>query len=282
MTRTIIASAALFAAHALAAGNAIVVNSCSYDVHLANTPASGGGYSAIDQVLSSGGSYEQQWTELSNTMGWSIKLSKSDSMDNILQYEYTFHNDGTIWYDLSAVNGNPWDSDYEITATSGCTPRQAAYRYSTDDAFGMQDCPDSATITVTLCTGKSAGGSGSSAPAPSSPAETSYPTSAAPVPSSPVSPSPTPSPTSTKTEGGHGHGGHHTWSYGNKEAAAPVESKKSPTPTTLATVADSDSWDGPAVTVTNVAMQTVTQYVTATAEPQKRHEHHPRHPHHRV
>ncbi|KAH0021838.1 hypothetical protein KCU78_g5982, partial [Aureobasidium melanogenum] len=82
------------------------------------------------------------------------KLSNSSSLSNILQYEYTFQNDGTIWYDLSEVNGNPWDGDWEITSnTASCTPKQQAYRYATDDAYGMQACPFDATITVTLCSG---------------------------------------------------------------------------------------------------------------------------------
>lgn len=278
MLRTTLASAALVA-FAQAAGDAIVVNKCGYNVHMSNTPAMGGGYSNIDQTLSPGGSYTQTWTELSNGMGWSIKLSKIAGafQDNILQYEYTFHNDGTIWYDLSEVNGNPWDGNWEITASKGCSPRQAAYRYATDDAYGMQSCGDDSTITVTLCSGDSGSGSGSGSAAPSSSATSWGSTTAAPAPSS------APETTTEKH-----HNGHHTWGLAeNKvEAAAgdalldeqtpPVES-----PTTLETV--SQTYDGPAVTVTNVHMETMTKYVTATAAPaaKKRHEHHARHPHHR-
>ncbi|KAL1305147.1 hypothetical protein AAFC00_002071 [Neodothiora populina] len=156
MKNSIIACAALVGAAAANIGSAIVVNKCNYDVFLYNTPSSGGGYSEIDKTLSKDGTYTQQWTELTNGNGWSIKLSNSTAFANILQYEYTFQNDGTIWYDLSEVDGNPWDGDWEITAdSSACAPRQAAYRYATDDAYGMQACPDSSTITVTLCSGES-------------------------------------------------------------------------------------------------------------------------------
>ncbi|KAK5175193.1 uncharacterized protein LTR77_000330 [Saxophila tyrrhenica] len=276
MMRTALTSAALFAA-AQAIGDAIVVNKCSYDVYMSNTPAMGGGYSNIDKTLSSGATYSQTYTELSNGNGWSIKLSKEENafQTNILQYEYTFHNDGTIWYDLSAVDGNPWDANWEITASKGCSPRQAAYRYATDDAYGMQSCGDDATITVTLCSGEAGAGSGSGGSPSSAPA----PTSEAPAPSSPVE-------TSTKKQNGGNNWGHHTWGLEeNKVAAAagdalldePKSKAPAQSPTTLATV--HKSFDGPAVTVTNVHMETLTKFVTATDAPSKRHEHHRRHEH---
>jgi len=157
MKSTFFAIAALVAGATAQIGSAIVINKCTYDVYLANTPAADGGYSEIDETLSSNGQYSQQYTELSNGDGWSLKLSNSStSWTDILQYEYTFHDDGTIWYDLSEVNGNPWDGNWEITSsTSTCAPKQQAYRYATDDAYGMQACPDDASITVTLCSGES-------------------------------------------------------------------------------------------------------------------------------
>lgn len=264
MLRTILASAA-FVALAQAAGNAIVINSCSYNVYMANTPAMGGGYSTIDQTLSPGDTYSQPWTELSNGMGWSIKLAKTAGAysSNLMQYEYTYHGDGTIWYDLSEVNGNPWDGNWEITASSGCTPRQAAYRYATDDAYGMQSCGSDATITVTLCSGDSAGGS------------------APPSGSTTVAPAPSSAPETTTKKG------HHTWALGDDKVHAAGdalldETTASPEPATTPE-AVSPAYDGPAVTVTNVHVATLTKYVTATAAPaqKKRHEHHARHPHFR-
>ncbi|GAB7362509.1 hypothetical protein MBLNU230_g2829t1 [Neophaeotheca triangularis] len=162
MLNTILASAALFAASAAAQGSAVVINKCNYDVFLANTPAStasnNGGFDIIHDTLSPNDVYTQQWTELDFDGGWSIKLSKNENSfhDNILQYEYTFFNNDIIWYDLSAVNGNPWNGNWEISAddSEGCSPRQAAYRYATDDAYGMQSCPAESTITVVLCSGE--------------------------------------------------------------------------------------------------------------------------------
>jgi len=160
MVNAIIASVALMASTALAqsVGSAVVINKCSGDVDLCAVPASGGGYDSITKTLAFNDQFIQTWTELTNGDGWSLKLNPSNgTASNIMQYEYTFHNDGIIWYDLSDVNGNPWNGDWEITSDSGdCTPRQAAYAYATDDAYGMQACAQNATITVTLCSGDEA------------------------------------------------------------------------------------------------------------------------------
>lgn len=285
MRTSVIASSALMAATASAQGSAKVVNGCSYDVYMCNTPAEGGGYEAIDKVLSPGDSYSQGWLELTNGNGWSIKLAKTPSYQtNLMQYEYTYHNDGIIWYDLSEVDGNPWDGDWMITASSGCNPKQQAYRFSTDDAYGMQSCPADSQITVTLCSGEdssdsevssavgsagtsvSAAGYTASTPSSTTPAAAQTTTAPAQPP-----PSPTPSTKTTATTGGWD--GHH-WSFNNKGLAANAQA--SPSPTTLVTsavsVANVDGYD---VTVTDVATEIVTAYVTAA----KRHEHHQRHPH---
>ena len=247
MINAILTSAALLGTTALAGGlgKAIVVNNCNYDVSLSNVPAAGGGYSNIDQKLGPGETYSQGWTMLSNTMGWSLKLYKGSDMSNLLQYEYTCHDDGTIWYDLSEVNGNPWDSEgWMITASPGCNPRQAAYRHPTDDAYGMQDCPDSSDITVTICADSSDGSS-------SSPSESE------------------PAPTST------GHWGDLDTS--NKV----VDTVDSPVGGEKDAPSVPDSYRDPnAVYVTNI--QTVHVYHTVTADaPQKRHTHHARHAHNR-
>lgn len=270
MINAFIASAALLGTGALAGGmgSAVVVNKCSYDVSLSNVPASGGGYSTVDQKLSAGDTYSQTWTALSNTMGWSIKLFKGQDMSNILQYEYTCHEDGIIWYDLSEVNGNPWDKNWEITATGNCSPRQAAYRYATDDAYGMQDCPEDSTITVTLCSGES-GGAAPSGGAPSSPAE-SAPASEAPSSEAPSTYAPQPST----------HWGGHSWGNKIAEPASTVEDKKAAPvdPSTLDTSSvpvSEPPKDPNAVYVTNVHTEYITHTVTAEA-PKRHHTHHAR------
>ncbi|GAB7349159.1 hypothetical protein MBLNU459_g8098t1 [Dothideomycetes sp. NU459] len=268
MKSTIFATAALVAgAAADTIGSAIVINKCTYDVYLANTPAADGGYSEVDKTLSPNDQYSQQYTELTNGDGWSLKLSNSSTnWNDILQYEYTFHNDGTIWYDLSEVNGNPWDGNWEITSsTSSCAPKQQAYRYATDDAYGMQSCPDSATITVTLCSGESQDDAGASS-ASSSVAVAS--SSAAAAGTNPVASTTEVAPSSAFT------------------TATPTSSKVVSTTlaTSVVTSAPASSGSGDVVvTVTRVA--TTTYWTHQWGPPSKRdvHQHHhaARHPHQR-
>lgn len=198
MVNSIIASMALFGASVSAVGSAIVVNKCSYDVYTCVTPAQGGGQQQQDVTLAPGGTWNQEWTSLTNGAGWSIKFSHDEGSfgENILQYEYTYQNAATIWYDLSCVNGNPWDGNWMITSsTADCNPKQQAYRYATDDAYGMQSCNADASITVTLCSGEDnpnnssesgdseAAAAVSSAPAYSAPA--AFPTTLSTVVSAP-------------------------------------------------------------------------------------------------
>ncbi|KAK3110908.1 hypothetical protein LTR53_014337, partial [Teratosphaeriaceae sp. CCFEE 6253] len=234
-------------------------------------------------------SYSQQWTELTNGNGWSIKLSPDATLDNILQYEYTFHNDGTIWYDLSDVDGNPWDGNWEITATSAgdtCAPKQQAYRYATDDAYGMQACPQDAEITVTLCSGESQNDGGaasasssvaavtSAASATSAPAESTSTTAAAE--SSAVESSTTPVAETTTTSAASVASttpasssatsyNWHTWHQKNVAATTLATSTVAVASTTTAPAGNA---------VVEIETQVVTEIVTATAYA-KRHAHHP-------
>ncbi|KAF2214607.1 hypothetical protein CERZMDRAFT_110227 [Cercospora zeae-maydis SCOH1-5] len=284
MKNTAMASLALFAStvagdygySATGVGSAVVVNNCNYPVKLCNVPSAGGGYEEEDTSLAPGGSWSQVYTQLSNGNGWSIKLSKTDSLDQILQFEYTSHGDGIIWYDLSCVNGNPWDHDWEITANgTQCAPKQQAYRYSTDDAYGMQSCAQDSVITVTLCTGTSADKgdtANGSAPAPSSSAAASSSAPSAPpaskAPPPPASPPSYQQPSSSSpTTAAAPTPPAYTWN--NKDASK----SKAPqtTPTTLATsVTTTQSNNAAGVTITEFE----TLYTTAEVTVYNRHRRH--------
>jgi hypothetical protein len=297
LSNTILATAILAGASVASAGSAVVINACQYPVKLCNVPSSNGGYDQIDKSLDSNETYTQAWTELTNGNGWSIKLSPDETLDHILQYEYTFHNDGIIWYDLSEVDGNPWNGNWEITSDkTSCAPKQQAYRYATDDAYGMQSCSDDVTITVTLCSGEDqndgAAASVSSSvvaasstqvyEAPSSTAAAS--TTSAPAYSTPEASS-TPEPVSTQepsttatsavsTTSSKSH--RHWWTQG----------KAAQQSTTLATLAATSTQDNGAV-VTNVQTVYETAYATVTAvakreQPHEPHGHHHGHPHFRA
>jgi len=307
MKSTIIAVAAFVAAAVAqdfgpaddaAPGYAHIINKCSYPVYLYDTPAADGGQNESDYTLAAnGGTHKQQWTELTNGQGWSKKLTKVEGdLSQIMQYEYTYHADGYIWFDLSDVNGNPWDGDWEITAEGAgcgadevCTPRQAAYQYATDDAYGMQSCNQTASVTVTLCSGDSDSGSSPSAyssssavasstsvySAPSSSYEAPTSTSSYVAPSSTAAPvttsessSSTVAPASTSATHSWGHGGYsHTWAH--EAVASPA--------TTLATIVAAPSDDS------NVLVIVTTEIAYTTVDmpaPTKRSEHHHQHHQH--
>lgn len=261
MKNSIIASAALVAAVAAQSiGSAVVVNKCDYDVYLFNVPSDDGVHTEVDKTLSTDDTYEQQWTELSNGDGWSMKLSNSTSLNYILQYEYTFQDDGTIWYDLSEVNGNPWDGNWEITSNSPtCVPKQQAYRYATDDAYGEQACPQNATITVTLCSGNSDDDSAASSASSSVAAES---TSAASTTDS----APTTIPASTSSE--------------PTSSSEPASSSASPTTLETSTVTSAPATStNHIVTITHVATTTAWTHQWGGRDAHAHQHHAARHPH---
>ncbi|EMC95024.1 hypothetical protein BAUCODRAFT_72765 [Baudoinia panamericana UAMH 10762] len=281
-----IATAALLAttARALSVGSAVVVNGCEYNVYLADVPSQPSNGTEIDKTLAPGATFTQQWTELSNLAGWSIKLSKDTTFKNIMQYEYTFQNDGIIWYDLSDVDGNPWDSNWEITAecaSSVCAPKQQAYRYSTDDAYGMQACAQDAVITVLLCSGESQNDGDTSA-ASSSVAALS--TSIASATTTTAAATTSTSSTSTKSTTTRNH--YHGYNAVNADDSSSATTFATSTTAVSSSTITTTTTGG--VTVTEVETAVVTDIVYATAyvnsrvkrnEAALRHQHHARHGH---
>lgn len=290
-----VASVALLAtsASAMSVGSAVVVNKCNYEVYLCNVPAADGGYSEIDKTLQPNDTYSQHWTQLSNGNGWSLKLSKDNSLGNIMQYEYTFHNDGTIWYDLSDVNGNPWDGNWEVTAANAantCEPKQQAYRYATDDAYGMQACTQDSEITVTLCSGESQDDAGAASASSSVAAATSSAAISASSSSTSISSAPTQHTfvavtTADSTTTSATSSSSSTRSSTRSSTSVYVPST-TVSPTTFATSTAQTTVAPNGVTVTQVATAVVTDVVTVTRhthwnrnDAAKRHEHHRRQGH---
>lgn len=144
-----------------------------------------------------------------------------------------------------------------ITSDSDtCNPKQQAYRYATDDAYGMQSCNCDSSITVTLCSGSSqdSGNSTASYPSASSSASVVAQTSSsasAVAPAYQVTEATTPVAAPT---------------YQAPEETTPVAS-----PTTFATsvTAAPYGYDIDEVTVTTY----VTDIATATEYVKKRHQH---------
>lgn len=142
----------MLAAWAQEMGRAVVWNNCGYEVYVWNVPAADGGYYGETCTLPPQERYIHAYTVLTNGNGWSIKLGKTSASlydRDVLQLEYTIHDSGDLWYDLSEIDGKPFGNEWYLSADY-CLPRQVAYQYPEDNA-AMQSCPRQATVTLTLC-----------------------------------------------------------------------------------------------------------------------------------
>lgn len=154
------AAAALLAAPLVkATGDAIVDNQCTFPVYLWSVSSTSGPMVTVP----SGGNYSEQYRTNSNGGGISIKIaSESDQNAGITQFEYTLA--GTIWYDISNINGYPFEnwgvtlipSDSTCTTklcAAGITECSDAYNQP-DDNLATADCSSSADLVLVLCSGQ--------------------------------------------------------------------------------------------------------------------------------
>jgi hypothetical protein len=170
------------AARTAEAASANIYNHCSFDTYLWAVDASRNPSSPT--VIPAGGSYSEPYHSPA-TGGVSLKLSTTQSMITVTQFEYTLAG-GFIWYDGSNVNcagdACPFVNQGIYLATSNpscptrtCAPGEAPctgfYTLYNDDINSLS-CDPSADISMYLCSNSA------SAPA------------AAPAPPAPAAPSP--------------------------------------------------------------------------------------------
>ena len=114
--------------------------------------------------------------------------------DAITQFEYTYVPGGDLWYDISNVNGYPFEhgglelipsteSCPSVTCTGGSPLCAAAYNTPTDN-WATAACGDGTDLTLTLCAGQASSAKQRDAapePAPESAPEAAAEAAAAPV-----------------------------------------------------------------------------------------------------
>ena len=159
-TLTTAAALLALAPSAFAIGNANVVNNCGIPVYFASVAQSV--HSDMSELPSSG--YSEAYS-LPN-VGVSIKLSPNES-GSVTQFEFTWA-DGSINYDISNINGNPfmeggmalspsmagadgYPTCQIVSCPAGVETCSAAYNMP-DDTRTMV-CPDDSDLTMTLCPG---------------------------------------------------------------------------------------------------------------------------------
>ena len=100
-------------------GSAIIINECDYNIWYVNVPEQGRGADVFG-LIKPGDNYSVEYD--APQVGHSIKLTRvEDDFTDILQFEYAQTLDNYIDYDVSKVNGNPFEFEgFRLNAGMGC------------------------------------------------------------------------------------------------------------------------------------------------------------------
>ncbi|KAF1982613.1 hypothetical protein K402DRAFT_302039, partial [Aulographum hederae CBS 113979] len=144
---------------ASAGGFAAIKNKCDFDVHVWSVSADGA--SSATTISKNGGSYKESYKKPS-VGGMSLKLSPSNPMGAVTQFEYTLADQ--IFYDISDIdcvqNGNCPFYEYGLYLDSapGCPNVTCAAgidkcpeAYNLPDDIRTSACQASADLTLYLC-----------------------------------------------------------------------------------------------------------------------------------
>lgn len=140
---------AIFASTGLAQGTVRVINACSFDIYY--TLADSTGSNNAVNTLVYGGIYSE--TQDPNP-GRVIKIATSQGAlpdgSPIIQFEYSVSG-GTIYYDLSTLNGNPFGNNADITPSdSSCQTVGVGAAYQ-DPAGVVFSCPATTDLDLYTC-----------------------------------------------------------------------------------------------------------------------------------
>ena len=144
-------------------GRATVLNKCKFPVFIYACSQHPAGCTAESKLGANGGTYAETYLGAS-TAGRSIKIGTTSGEINkpILQLEYTNTGSGSVSYDLSEVNGNPFGR-YGFTLTSSNSacfhqkcPAPGTHNvcptvFTTPTNGVPKNCPIGSSIGVTLC-----------------------------------------------------------------------------------------------------------------------------------
>lgn len=149
---------ALVAATTVSAGTTTLLNKCSFPVYFSTVSD----FAAPVKTLQSGETYNESYLTNPNGGGVSVKIAKDPSLASATQFEYTLM-PGTLWYDLSNINGDPFQADGMSLMTSdpncrnvlcpaGNTICKEAYNQPFDD-WATAGCNSVPNTALTLCAG---------------------------------------------------------------------------------------------------------------------------------
>ncbi|KAI9719943.1 MAG: hypothetical protein M1828_005981 [Chrysothrix sp. TS-e1954] len=154
------AAVAAQAMEASALGSAHVRNSCGFPVYV--YVCKKGTCGGILTLPAHTGTYTEKYTTVFND-GHSIKIGRAagEGPKPILQFEYTNSPGAHVYYDLSEINGHPFD-DYGVTLTTTdsscfhkhCPPHDTNcgfYEHRGEGDAATKSCSKAQSIGVTLC-----------------------------------------------------------------------------------------------------------------------------------
>ncbi|KAL8743401.1 MAG: hypothetical protein Q9190_004235 [Brigantiaea leucoxantha] len=108
---------------ATALGHAKVRNQCNFPVYLYVCGQHPAVCTQERKLAANSGAFSEQYSKINN--GRSIKIGRrsGEVQKPILQFEYTHTDDGRVAYDVSDVNGNPFQSEgFTVTSSSSTCP----------------------------------------------------------------------------------------------------------------------------------------------------------------
>lgn len=147
------------------AGAAHVVNNCGTKVYYASTYSDN---NAAMQELPARG-FTQAYID---GVGISIKLSPDGSTSSVAQFEFTLTPGQGVYYDISNINGNPFqqggtnlvpsiqnDPDFPTCVTVNCPAGAGTCTeaYNLPNDLATKVCPDTVDLTFNLCPGGGGG-----------------------------------------------------------------------------------------------------------------------------
>ena len=134
-------------------GKAVVQNKCAFPVYLASVS---GFVTPAPQKLAPGATWSENYRQDASGGGVSVKIAKGDNLatNPIEQLEYKV--DTALWYDLSEINGHPFEGQKIVLQPSGgngpsCVPVNSKTAYQRPDDTATKSCPLNTDLTLTLC-----------------------------------------------------------------------------------------------------------------------------------
>ncbi|KAF9886460.1 hypothetical protein FE257_011365 [Aspergillus nanangensis] len=140
---------------ASAVGKAIITNRCDFDVYVTDVGSTAGNA----QKIAAGKSFSEPFRRDPKTGGIALKLTRDQdglyTGDPQLNFAYALNGGGRLFYDLSAVFGDPFPGEIiKVQSSDGNCPKICWPNGEYPGGNQTHDCDDDANETLVLCAAK--------------------------------------------------------------------------------------------------------------------------------